>query len=76
MFFIYKAEELTLTVGQAFDLAYRRYLENVGRQKLQAAEAEKAGMKQKLSQLEEREQNNPAPTPAAETTNSWQNVVG
>lgn len=28
----FKAEEITLTIGQAFDLAYRRFLENSGRE--------------------------------------------
>ena len=27
-----KAEEITLTIGQAFDLAYRRFLETTGRE--------------------------------------------
>jgi hypothetical protein len=61
-------------VGQAFELAYRRYLENVGRQKLQAAETEKAGMKQKLSQFQEAQESNAAPTPPA-TTEQQQNLV-
>jgi hypothetical protein len=28
----FKAEEITLTIGQAFDLAYRRFLESSGRE--------------------------------------------
>ncbi len=29
---VFQAEEITLTIGQAFDLAYRRFLESSGRE--------------------------------------------
>jgi len=29
--FFFQAEEITLTIGQAFDLAYRRFLETSGK---------------------------------------------
>ena len=29
---MWQAEEITLTIGQAFDLAYRRFLETTGRE--------------------------------------------
>lgn len=59
-----KAEELTLTVGQAFDLAYRRFLEkkalndnskkklNEMEEKIKTAEEEKEALKQKIAELE------------------------
>jgi len=58
------AEELTLTVGQAFDLAYRRFLEKKSanpdtqkkltemEEKIKVAEEEKEALKQKIAQLE------------------------
>ncbi|KAL9966084.1 hypothetical protein ACROYT_G024100 [Oculina patagonica] len=58
------AEELTLTVGQAFDLAYRRFLEKKAvnqhsqkkltemEEKIKTAEEEKEALKQKIAQLE------------------------
>lgn len=59
------AEELTLTVGQAFDIAYRKFLERRGQkdvnaqkqltdmqEQIKAAEAEKEALKQKIAQLE------------------------
>lgn len=58
------AEELTLTVGQAFDLAYRRFLEkkalndnskkklNEMEEKIKTAEEEKEALKQKIAELE------------------------
>ena len=60
----FKAEELTLTVGQAFDLAYRRFLERKStnqksqekltemEEKIKMAEEEKAALKLKIAQLE------------------------
>lgn len=57
------AEEITLTIGQAFDLAYRRFLETSGRElelrrqvatlqsKLKAAESENTLLRQQLSGL-------------------------
>jgi len=62
--FKFKAEELTLTVGQAFDLAYRRFLEKKSanpdtqkkltemEEKIKVAEEEKEALKQKIAQLE------------------------
>ena len=59
-----KAEELTLTVGQAFDLAYRRFLEKKAvnqnsskkltemEEKIKTAEEEKEALKQKIAELE------------------------
>ena len=59
-----KAEELTLTVGQAFDLAYRRFLEKKSsnqnqskklsemEEKIKTAEEEKEALKQKIAELE------------------------
>ncbi|RWS31616.1 PTB domain-containing engulfment adapter protein 1-like protein [Leptotrombidium deliense] len=58
------AEEITLTIGQAFDLAYRRFLETSGRdlemkkqlmilqKKFQELEKENAELKAKLSEYE------------------------
>lgn len=58
------AEELTLTVGQAFDLAYRRFLEKKAlnqnsnkkltemEEKIKTAEEEKEALKQKIAELE------------------------
>lgn len=58
------AEELTLTVGQAFDLAYRRFLERKSvneksqkkltemEEKIKTAEDEKEALKQKIAELE------------------------
>lgn len=58
------AEELTLTVGQAFDLAYRRFLEKKSlndnskkkltemEEKIKTAEEEKEALKQKIAELE------------------------
>uniref|UniRef100_A0A5S6QTB1 PID domain-containing protein n=1 Tax=Trichuris muris TaxID=70415 RepID=A0A5S6QTB1_TRIMR len=55
------AEEITLTVGEAFDLAYRRFLENNGRdlevkkqliilrKRIQELEDENTGLKEKLA---------------------------
>lgn len=31
IYFIFQAEEITLTIGQAFDLAYRKFLDTSGR---------------------------------------------
>uniref|UniRef100_A0A2P2I576 PTB domain-containing engulfment adapter protein 1-like n=1 Tax=Hirondellea gigas TaxID=1518452 RepID=A0A2P2I576_9CRUS len=57
------AEEITLTIGQAFDLAYRRFLETSGKElelrrqvstlqnKLKVAESENALLRQQLSNL-------------------------
>ncbi|KAF2350543.1 PTB/PI domain [Trinorchestia longiramus] len=57
------AEEITLTIGQAFDLAYRRFLETSGRElelrrqvvtlqnKLKVAESENAMLRQQLRNL-------------------------
>ena len=62
--FLLKAEELTLTVGQAFDLAYRRFLERKAvnqnsnkkltemEEKIKTAEEEKEALKQKIAELE------------------------
>lgn len=62
--FKFKAEELTLTVGQAFDLAYRRFLEKKSanpdtqkkltemEEKIKVAEEEKEALKLKIAQLE------------------------
>jgi len=62
--FLFKAEELTLTVGQAFDLAYRRFLEKKAvnqnsskkltemEEKIKTAEEEKEALKQKIAELE------------------------
>ena len=59
-----KAEELTLTVGQAFDLAYRRFLEKKSNnqettkklsameERIKTAEEEKEALKQKIAKLE------------------------
>ena len=59
-----KAEELTLTVGQAFDLAYRRFLEKKSanpesqkkltemEEKIKVAEEEKEALRRKIAQLE------------------------
>lgn len=59
-----KAEELTLTVGQAFDLAYRRFLQKKAthpesqkkltemEEKIKAAEGEKEALRLKIAQLE------------------------
>lgn len=64
LFFLFKAEELTLTVGQAFDLAYRRFLEKKAvnqnsnkkltemEEKIKTAEEEKEALKQKIAELE------------------------
>lgn len=58
------AEELTLTVGQAFDLAYRRFLEKKSanpesqkkltemEEKIKVAEEEKEALRRKIAQLE------------------------
>ncbi|XP_055996713.1 PTB domain-containing engulfment adapter protein 1-like isoform X2 [Ostrea edulis] len=58
------AEEITLTIGQAFDLAYRRFLENSGQdldtkkqnlflqKKVQALEQENAALKRRIQELE------------------------
>lgn len=58
------AEELTLTVGQAFDLAYRRFLEKKSNnqettkklsemeERIKTAEEEKEALKQKIAKLE------------------------
>lgn len=58
------AEELTLTVGQAFDLAYRRFLQKKAthpesqkkltemEEKIKAAEGEKEALRLKIAQLE------------------------
>ena len=56
---------MTLTVGQAFDIAYRKFLERKGKQdvdtqkklnnmqdQIKTAEAEKEALKQKIAQLE------------------------
>lgn len=32
LFCLFQAEEITLTIGQAFDLAYRRFLETSGKE--------------------------------------------
>ncbi|XP_069703551.1 PTB domain-containing engulfment adapter protein 1-like isoform X2 [Periplaneta americana] len=57
------AEEITLTIGQAFDLAYRRFLETSGKdlevqrrlmllqQKVKRLEAENATLRQRLSDV-------------------------
>ena len=62
--FSFKAEELTLTVGQAFDLAYRRFLEKKSNnqettkklsemeERIKTAEEEKEALKQKIAKLE------------------------
>ncbi|XP_070535938.1 PTB domain-containing engulfment adapter protein 1-like isoform X2 [Ptychodera flava] len=58
------AEEITLTVGQAFDLAYRKFLDTSGRdmemkkqfivlqKKLQEVEAENTKLRQRVAELE------------------------
>lgn len=48
-FFFSKAEEITLTIGQAFDLAYRKFLESGGKD----VETRKqiAGMQKRVSSL-------------------------
>lgn len=65
------AEEITLTIGQAFDLAYRRFLESSGRdlemrkqlmilqKKIQSLEDENRDLKQRLTDLQKLK-NNPA----------------
>ena len=65
IFYCHQADELTLTVGQAFDIAYRKFLERRGQkdvnaqkqltdmqEQIKAAEAEKEALKQKIAQLE------------------------
>ncbi|XP_076058061.1 PTB domain-containing engulfment adapter protein 1-like isoform X3 [Oratosquilla oratoria] len=59
------AEEITLTIGQAFDLAYRRFVETSGREvelrrqimtlqkKLQSVEEENETLKTRITQLSE-----------------------
>ncbi|TRY92262.1 hypothetical protein DNTS_029089 [Danionella cerebrum] len=46
------AEEITLTIGQAFDLAYKKFLESGGKD-IQDLEAENAELKTQLQMLEE-----------------------
>ncbi|KAK3106147.1 hypothetical protein FSP39_013659 [Pinctada imbricata] len=58
------SEEITLTIGQAFDLAYRRFLETQGKdidikkqylllqKKFQALEEENRSLKQRIQELE------------------------
>lgn len=58
-----QAEEITLTIGQAFDLAYRRFIETSGKdletqrhlvllqQKLKTLENENAVLRQRLSDV-------------------------
>ncbi|XP_037096245.1 PTB domain-containing engulfment adapter protein 1 isoform X4 [Syngnathus acus] len=59
------AEEITLTIGQAFDLAYKKFLESGGKdvetrkqigslqKRIQELESENSDMKQQLQELEE-----------------------
>lgn len=58
------SEEITLTIGQAFDLAYRRFLETSGRdldvrqqlivlqRRVQSLESENHGLKQRIQELQ------------------------
>ncbi|XP_032222887.1 cell death protein 6 isoform X2 [Nematostella vectensis] len=84
------AEELTLTVGQAFDLAYRRFLERKGsekvdhsakhmtamQQQIKEAEAEKEALKQKIAQLEKAQQGNNAGENGQSTGSNNDNLLG
>lgn len=68
------AEEITLTIGQAFDLAYRRFLESSGRdlemrkqlmilqKKIQSLEEENKELKQRLADLQKLQNNNAVDT--------------
>lgn len=63
LFFFFQAEEITLTIGQAFDLAYRRFVETSGKdletqrhvmllqQKLKRLEVENNILRQRLSDV-------------------------
>lgn len=61
--YYFQAEEITLTIGQAFDLAYRRFIETSGKdmetqrhlmllqQKLKCLENENSVLRQRLSDI-------------------------
>lgn len=63
IYFSLQAEEITLTIGQAFDLAYRRFVETSGREiemrrqllllqkRVQGLEDENQTLKTRISQL-------------------------
>lgn len=84
------AEELTLTVGQAFDLAYRRFLEKKTaapdsqkkltemEEKIKMAEEEKEALRRKIAQLElasERKETHSNGTSETNQTPSDQNQI-